>query len=62
MNAIRKLGFTLGALLLLQGGEGKADAYDVTVEIFKNAGESATFFAKSYADRKYKPGFGVTYE
>jgi len=36
------------ALLLLTAGTARADSYSDTVKLFKNAGDSATFFPKSY--------------
>jgi lipid-binding SYLF domain-containing protein len=39
----------LGAVLLFTAWPVDADEYDDTVAIFKNAGQSGSFFAKSYA-------------
>jgi lipid-binding SYLF domain-containing protein len=36
-------------LLLLTAGTARADSYSDTIKLFKNAGDSATFFPKSYA-------------
>ena len=51
------------ATLLLVAVTASADEYDDTVAIFKNAGESGTFFAKSYAYAVFptvgKAGLGV---
>jgi lipid-binding SYLF domain-containing protein len=41
--------FGLAAILLLAAGAAHADSYSDTIQLFKNAGESANFFAKSYA-------------
>jgi hypothetical protein len=38
----------LSALMMLSGGIAHADKYDETIELFKNAGESASFFSNSY--------------
>jgi len=45
----RKIGVALGLLLALTAPKAGADAYDITIEVFKSAGESATFFDRSYA-------------
>jgi lipid-binding SYLF domain-containing protein len=38
----------LGVALILSSAEALSDAYSDTIELFKNAGESAAFFDKSY--------------
>ncbi len=48
MKVITRLS-TLAALFLLTAGIARADDYRDTVMLFKNAGESAAFFRKSYA-------------
>lgn len=51
------------ATLLLVAATASADEFDDTVSIFKNAGESGSFFEKSYAYAVFptvgKGGFGV---
>ncbi len=48
MKVITRL-FTLASLFFLVAGIARADVYSDTVMLFKNAGQSATFFRKSYA-------------
>ena len=43
------LGLSMAFALLLAAGEADADSYSDTVALFKNAGDSAEFFSKSYA-------------
>ena len=45
--AARSLAFA--SLFLLGAGAAYADRYSDTVELFKNAGDSAAFFSHSYA-------------
>jgi lipid-binding SYLF domain-containing protein len=40
--------FCLGTALLLVAGIARADKYSDTIELFKNAGQSASFFHRSY--------------
>jgi lipid-binding SYLF domain-containing protein len=40
---------SFAAILLLAAGTAHADSYSDTVQLFQNAGQSAAFFAKSYA-------------
>jgi lipid-binding SYLF domain-containing protein len=51
------------ATLLMFAGAARADQYDETIKVFKNAGESATYFDKSYAYAVFpkvgKAGLGV---
>jgi len=57
------MGASLGLVLALAATRADADAYDITIEVFKNAGESATFFDHSYAYAVFptvgKAGFWV---
>src|SRR5262245_52360617 len=59
----RLLGFVAGAALLLSSVQVWADPYDDTVNLFKNAGESASFFKTSYGYAVFptigKGGLGV---
>lgn len=48
MKAITRL-FASVTALLLSAGVAYADSYSDTVTLFRNAGESASFFSKSYA-------------
>jgi lipid-binding SYLF domain-containing protein len=41
--------FALGLVLLLSAGAAYAARYGDTISLFKNAGDSATYFGKSYA-------------
>jgi lipid-binding SYLF domain-containing protein len=41
--------FALALVLLLSAGAADAARYSDTISLFKNAGDSATYFAKSYA-------------
>ncbi len=60
-SRISKLMFI--ATLMLVAATSNADEYDDTVSIFKNAGESASFFGKSYAYAVFptvgKAGLGI---
>jgi lipid-binding SYLF domain-containing protein len=47
MRTVTRL-FIPTAILLLAAGAARADSYTDTILLFKNAGESATFFKKSY--------------
>jgi lipid-binding SYLF domain-containing protein len=55
--------FTVTAALLLATGPALADKYDDTVSLFKNAGESSSFFGKSYGYAVFptigKAGLGI---
>jgi lipid-binding SYLF domain-containing protein len=50
-------------LMMLISGSAAADKYDETVELFRNAGDSNEFFAKSYGYAVFptigKGGFGI---
>ncbi|NIP13672.1 MAG: hypothetical protein GWM88_02580 [Pseudomonadales bacterium] len=50
-------------LMMLFSGSAAADKYDETVELFRNAGDSNAFFAKSYGYAVFptigKGGFGI---
>jgi len=48
MQGITRI-FSTAALLTLMAGFAHADNYSDTIALFKNAGESATFFQNSYA-------------
>jgi lipid-binding SYLF domain-containing protein len=48
MRVVTRL-FASAAMLTLTAGAAHADSYSDTVAMFKNAGDSATFFSKSYA-------------
>jgi lipid-binding SYLF domain-containing protein len=48
MKSISRM-FYLAPLLLLVAGIARADKYSDTIELFKNAGESSSFFQRSYA-------------
>jgi hypothetical protein len=48
MKVITRL-FASATALLLSAGLAHADSYSDTVRLFRNAGESASFFSKSYA-------------
>ncbi len=45
---MRRMAVLLGGVLLLAAGMAWADEYSDTVELFRNAGESAAFFRTSY--------------
>ncbi len=45
---VRIIGFVLGAALWASGSSALADSYSDTVTLFKNAGESASFFSNCY--------------
>jgi lipid-binding SYLF domain-containing protein len=53
----------LNVTLLLHAGGARADAYTDTIKLFKDAGQSAAFFEKSYGYAVFptigKAGFGV---
>lgn len=55
--------FTVAAALLLATGPALADKYDDTVSLFKNAGESSSFFGKSHGYAVFptigKAGLGI---
>ncbi len=59
----RIFGLVATALIALSGAIAAADAYDDTVELFKNSGQSAEFFKNSYGYAVFptigKAGFGV---
>ena len=61
MNVIRTFGMAL--LLAVSSGTALADEYDDTVKLFKDAGQSATFFGNSYGYAVFptigKAGLGV---
>jgi lipid-binding SYLF domain-containing protein len=48
MNVIKRI-FSIAPALVLLAGMAHASKYTDTVELFRNAGESAAFFHKSYA-------------
>ena len=48
MRLIRRT-LSVIAMLLLAAAPAMADKYDDTVKLFKDAGQSSSFFAKSYA-------------
>lgn len=63
MNTLTRR-FTMMAALLLVFGQAAADEkYEETIELFKNAGESASFFANSYGYAVFptigKAGIGI---
>ncbi|MEE2897014.1 MAG: lipid-binding SYLF domain-containing protein [Gemmatimonadota bacterium] len=63
MITLRGMSAVLGLLVALAATKAEADSYDITIEVFKNAGESATFFDRSYAYAVFptigKAGFWV---
>ena len=58
-----KSAFVLATTLLLAAGPALADKYSDTVSLFKNAGQSGSFFAKSYGYAIFptigKAGLGI---
>ena len=62
-NSQARFLWVLVALLAAFGGVARADEYDDTIAVFKNAGESGTFFAQSYGYAVFptigKGGIGV---
>jgi lipid-binding SYLF domain-containing protein len=63
MNTLTRRLMTMAALLLVFGQAAADDKYEETIELFKDAGESASFFGNSYGYAVFptigKAGIGI---